>query len=102
MSVSIACTILVGLFVLQHYGTHKIGFLFAPVIIMWLLFISGVGVYNIFHWNTWIIRALSPEYMYKFIKSKDIKNWRSLGGILLCIAGNLQNLELTFVRILQH
>ncbi|XP_073100596.1 potassium transporter 25 [Elaeis guineensis] len=88
MSVSIACTILIGLFVLQHYGTHKISFLFAPVITVWLLFISGVGVYNIFHWNTYIIRALSPEYMYKFIKSKDIKGWRSLGGVLLCIAGS--------------
>ncbi|XP_038987387.1 potassium transporter 25-like [Phoenix dactylifera] len=88
MSVSISCPILVGLFVLQHYGTHKIGFLFAPVMVVWLLFISGVGVYNIFHWNTDIIRALSPEYMYKFIKSKDIKSWRSLGGILLCIAGS--------------
>lgn len=87
---------------LQHYGTHKIGFLFAPIIIVWLLFISGVGVYNIFHWNTYIIHALSPKYLYKFIKSKDIKGWRSLGGVLLCIAGNLQNLELAFVRILHY
>nr|DAD32251.1 TPA_asm: hypothetical protein HUJ06_011102 [Nelumbo nucifera] len=83
-----ACAILICLFTLQHYGTHKIGFIFAPVVIIWLLFISGVGLYNIIHWNYHIIHAFSPEYMYRFIRNIDIKSWRSLGSILLCIAGS--------------
>ena len=42
--------ILVGWFALQHFGTHKVTFLFAPVVIAWLLCISAVGIYNVFHW----------------------------------------------------
>ncbi|KAK9113308.1 hypothetical protein Syun_020105 [Stephania yunnanensis] len=31
----ISCAILVGLFALQHYGTHKVAFLFAPIVVIW-------------------------------------------------------------------
>ncbi|KAG9445030.1 hypothetical protein H6P81_016370 [Aristolochia fimbriata] len=83
-----ACAILIGLFTLQHYGTHKIGFIFAPIISLWLLFIGSVGAYNIFHWDRQVICALSPSYMYRFFKDGDKNRWRSLGGVLLCIAGS--------------
>lgn len=83
----VACIILVLLFALQHYGTHRVGFLFAPVVIMWLLCISAIGLYNIFHWNPDVYQALSPYYMYKFLKKTQRGGWMSLGGILLCITG---------------
>ncbi|XP_020270233.1 potassium transporter 6-like isoform X2 [Asparagus officinalis] len=83
-----AYAIIIALFVLQHFGTHKIGFLFAPIIIVWLLFIGGLGVYNILHWDQDVFWALSPLYMYKFINNLNIMNWRSLGGVLLCTAGS--------------
>ncbi|KAJ0987265.1 hypothetical protein J5N97_005621 [Dioscorea zingiberensis] len=83
-----ACAILVALFVLQHFGTHKIGFLFAPIIIVWLLFICGVGVYNIFHWNYHVLYAFSPTYLFKYLRNIDIKSWRSLSGVVLSIAGS--------------
>ncbi|WJZ97245.1 hypothetical protein VitviT2T_015866 [Vitis vinifera] len=86
-TVCIACVILVGLFALQHYGTHRVGFLFAPILIAWLLSISGVGIYNILHWNPRIVSALSPYYAYNFFKETGKDGWRSLGGIVLCITG---------------
>lgn len=86
--VPVACAILVCLFMLQHYGTHKIGFIFAPIVIIWLLFISGVGIYNIFHWNQHIFRAMSPTYMYNFVINTHVHGWRSLGSIILCVAGS--------------
>ncbi|XP_008806330.2 potassium transporter 10-like [Phoenix dactylifera] len=88
VEVPVACLILVCLFALQHYGTHRVGFLFAPIIITWLLCISVIGVYNIFHWNPHVYRALSPYYMYKFLKKTQRGGWMSLGGILLCITGS--------------
>lgn len=91
-----ACAILVCLFMLQHYGTHKIGFMFAPIVIIWLLLISGVGIYNIFHWNHHIIYAISPVYMYKFIRNAHINSWRSLGSIILCVAGWLMSMSLSY------
>ncbi|XP_038980241.1 potassium transporter 1 isoform X2 [Phoenix dactylifera] len=85
--VAISCAILVGLFSLQHHGTHRVGFLFAPIVTAWLLCISGIGIYNIFRWNQSIIRALSPLYMFRFLKSTGIEGWVSLGGVVLCITG---------------
>lgn len=85
--VPITCIIIVCLFALQHYGTHRVGFLFAPVVLIWLLCISALGLYNIFHWNPQIYEALYPYYMFKFLKKTRKGGWMSLGGILLCITG---------------
>jgi len=86
--VPIACLILVGLFALQHYGTHRVGFMFAPIVLTWLLCISAIGLYNIIHWNPSVYHALSPYYMYNFLKKTQRGGWMSLGGILLCITGS--------------
>ncbi|EXC31615.1 Potassium transporter 8 [Morus notabilis] len=88
VEVPVACVILIFLFALQHYGTHRVGFLFAPIVITWLLCISAIGAYNIIHWNPHVYRALSPYYMYKFLKKTQRGGWMSLGGILLCITGS--------------
>lgn len=83
-----ACVILVGLFMLQHCGTRKIGIMFAPIITAWLLFVAGVGTYNVFHWDVKIIYKISPVYIYKFITHIDIHRWRLLGSVILCAAGS--------------
>ncbi|CAH9123137.1 unnamed protein product [Cuscuta epithymum] len=88
VEVPIACGILVLIFSIQHYGTHRIGFLFAPIVVTWLLCISVIGMYNIFKWNPQVYQALSPYYMYKFLKKTQRGGWMSLGGILLCITGS--------------
>ncbi|URD81072.1 potassium transporter [Musa troglodytarum] len=86
--VPITCFILVCLFALQHYGTHRVGILFAPVVLTWLLCIGGLGIYNIIRWNQHVYQALSPYYMFKFLKKTKKGGWMSLGGILLCITGS--------------
>ncbi|CAA0833104.1 Potassium transporter 6 [Striga hermonthica] len=88
IEVPVACLILIALFALQHYGTHRVGFLFAPVVIMWLVCISSIGMYNILHWNPHVYKALSPYYIYRFLKKTEREGWMSLGGILLCITGS--------------
>lgn len=88
VEVPVACVILIGLFALQHFGTHRVGFLFAPIVVTWLFCISAIGLYNIIHWNPHVYQALSPYYMYKFLKKTQTGGWMSLGGILLCITGS--------------
>ncbi|KAI5435107.1 potassium transporter 1 [Lathyrus oleraceus] len=83
----VSCIILVGLFSIQHHGTHRVAFLFAPVVAAWLLCISGVGIYNIFRWNRQVYRALSPIYMYRFLKTNGMEGWLSLSGVVLSITG---------------
>ncbi|PHT39637.1 Potassium transporter 4 [Capsicum baccatum] len=83
----LSCLIMIGLFALQHFGTHRVGFLFAPVVIIWLITIFGIGLYNIIFWNPKIVHALSPHYIIKFFRETRKHGWISLGGVLLSVAG---------------
>ncbi|XP_043701148.1 probable potassium transporter 13 [Telopea speciosissima] len=86
-TIFIASVILLGLFALQHYGTHRVGFLFAPILVVWLLCISGVGIYNIRRWNPNVVTALSPYYVFNFFRKAGKDGWSSLGGVVLCVTG---------------
>ena len=85
--VLISRVIIVGLFSLQHHGTHRVAFMFTPKVAAWLLCISSIGIYNILRWNPHIFHALSPMYMLKFLKSTCTERWISLGGVFLSITG---------------
>ncbi|PIA49124.1 hypothetical protein AQUCO_01300170v1 [Aquilegia coerulea] len=71
----------------MHVGTRKVAFMFAPIVILWLLCIAAIGIYNIVVWNPRIYKALSPYYIYLFFRETGKDGWISLGGILLCITG---------------
>ncbi|PKA67227.1 putative potassium transporter 9 [Apostasia shenzhenica] len=86
--IPITCFIIICLFALQHFGTHRVGFLFAPIVLAWLLCISALGLYNVVHWNPHVYQALSPYYMIRFLRKTKKGGWMSLGGILLCITGS--------------
>ncbi|VAH68516.1 unnamed protein product [Triticum turgidum subsp. durum] len=81
--VLLSCIVLVGLFSLQHRGTQKVAFMFAPIVIIWLFCIGGIGLYNIVHWNPNIYQAISPYYIVKFFRTTGTDGWIALGGILL-------------------
>ncbi|KAM0841010.1 hypothetical protein ACQ4PT_059296 [Festuca glaucescens] len=85
--VLLSCIVLVGLFSLQHRGTQKVAFMFAPIVIIWLFCIGGIGLYNIVHWNPRIYQALSPYYIIKFFRTTGTDGWIALGGILLSMTG---------------
>ncbi|CAN6304467.1 unnamed protein product [Urochloa humidicola] len=79
--------ILVALFAIQRFGTDKVGYLFAPVILLWLLLIGGVGVYNLIKYDTGALRAFNMKYIIDYFRRNKKKGWVSLGGILLCFTG---------------
>ncbi|XP_073312174.1 potassium transporter 11 isoform X2 [Primulina huaijiensis] len=85
--VLVAVVILVGLFSVQHYGTDRVGWLFAPVVLLWFLMIGGIGIYNICNYDTSVLRAFSPVYIYRYFKRGGKDGWTSLGGIMLSITG---------------
>ncbi|PRQ30054.1 putative potassium transporter [Rosa chinensis] len=83
----VAVVILVGLFSMQHYGTDKVGWLFAPIVLLWFLLIGGIGVFNIWKYDSSVLRAFSPVYIYRYFKRNGRDGWTSLGGIMLSITG---------------
>ncbi|KAI3988571.1 hypothetical protein MKX01_011468 [Papaver californicum] len=80
----VSVVILVGLFSMQHYGTDRVGWLFAPIVLLWFLLIGGIGAFNIWKYDSSVLRAFSPVYIYRYFKRGG---WRTLGGIMLSITG---------------
>ncbi|KHG01690.1 Potassium transporter 11 [Gossypium arboreum] len=85
--VVVAVVILVGLFSLQHYGTDKVSWLFAPIVLVWFLVIGGIGIYNIWKYDSSVLKAFSPVYIYRYFRRGGKDGWTSLGGIMLSITG---------------
>ncbi|MFS8008495.1 putative potassium transporter [Helianthus anomalus] len=85
--VVVAVVILVGLFSLQHYGVDKVGWLFAPIVLLWFLLIGGIGIFNIWKHDSGVLRAFSPVYIFRHFKRRGKNGWTSLGGIMLSITG---------------
>uniref|UniRef100_A0A0D9WUI7 Potassium transporter n=2 Tax=Leersia perrieri TaxID=77586 RepID=A0A0D9WUI7_9ORYZ len=79
--------ILVVLFAVQRFGTDKVGYLFAPVVLLWLLLIGGVGVYNLAAHDVGVLRAFNPKYIVDYFRRNGRHGWVSLGGVLLCFTG---------------
>ncbi|KAL4614473.1 potassium transporter 11-like isoform X2 [Castanea sativa] len=83
--VIIAVIILVGLFSMQHYGTDRVGWLFAPIVLLWFLLIGGIGIFNIWKYESSVLKAFSPVHIFRYFKRRGRDGWTSLGGILLSI-----------------
>ncbi|KAF8412682.1 hypothetical protein HHK36_000650 [Tetracentron sinense] len=85
--VVVAVVILVGLFCMQHYGTDRVGWLFAPIVLLWFLLIGGIGGFNVWKYDSTVLKAFSPLHIYRYFKRGGRNGWTSLGGIMLSITG---------------
>ncbi|KAK7276845.1 hypothetical protein RIF29_17991 [Crotalaria pallida] len=86
--VGITVAILVILFSIQRFGTDKVGFLFAPIILLWFLLIGGIGIYNLFKHDLGVLHAFNPRHIIDYFKRNGKQGWISLGGVFLCITGS--------------
>jgi hypothetical protein len=73
---------------MQHYGTDKVGWLFAPIVLLWFILIGSVGAINIHKYDNSVLKAYNPIYIYRFFQRRRNSDvWTSLGGIMLSITG---------------
>jgi KUP system potassium uptake protein len=85
--VGVTCAILVLLFVLQPLGITKLTVVFSPIIMLWLAFNAGFGVYNLANYDYKILKAFNPYWAFDYLIRNKYMGWRSLGGVLLCFTG---------------
>nr|XP_024370161.1 putative potassium transporter 12 [Physcomitrium patens] len=88
LSVIITIVVLIGLFSLQRFGTHKVAFLFGPVMLCWFFSIGAIGLINIVRWDPSVFRAFNPYYAVSYFIRNKQQAWASLGGVVLCITGS--------------
>lgn len=82
----ITCMVLVGLFLLQRHGTHVIGRVFGPVMLLWFGTLAALGVYQILQ-NPGVLVAVSPHYAVEFLMHNSGEATIVLGAVVLCITG---------------
>jgi KUP system potassium uptake protein len=84
--VPIALVILIGLFMVQRFGTGAVGWLFGPVIGLWFVVIAVLGAHEVaLHPD--VLRALSPTYGARFMFDHGLDAFLVLGGVVLCVTG---------------
>lgn len=84
--IPITLAILSGLFLIQKFGTEKVGSFFGPITLVWFIAIALLGIPHIIS-NPVILKAINPYFAYNFFHSNGIHGFVVLGSVLLCITG---------------
>lgn len=89
------------LFMVQRFGTDKVGYSFAPIICLWYALNGGIGIYsNKFDWM--VVKTINPKYIIDYFIRNKKQAWISLGGILLTITGFNMNNNRSETCVLLH
>jgi KUP system potassium uptake protein len=84
--VPIAALIVAAIFAIQRGGTHRVGRIFGPVMILWFLSLSALGL-------PWILRApavlgaLDPRHAVTFFDQNGFQGFTVLGAVVLVVTG---------------
>lgn len=78
--------ILVCLFYFQRSGTSKIGFVFGPIILLYLAILTILGLPQIFN-HPEILSALNPYYGVRLFMDHGPKVFLAFGSIFLAVTG---------------
>ena len=84
--VLIAVAILFILFAIQQHGTARIATASGPVMLLWFLVISALGVGGIFR-NPGVIAATDPRYGIALLSGHGWSGFAVLGGVFLAMTG---------------
>ena len=82
----IGIVIVTGLFLVQRLGTHSIGRLFGPIMVLWFAVLALTGIPHIVQ-NPDILRALSPTFSVTFVTGHPYTAFVAMGAVVLAITG---------------
>ena len=84
--VPLTVAILIVLFAIQKFGTHRVGGLFGPIVIVWFATIAALGV-------AWIasapqvLGAFDPRHAVRFFEINRFTGFAVLGAVFLVVTG---------------
>jgi KUP system potassium uptake protein len=81
-----SAVILVGLFLVQHRGTARVGGIFGPVMLAWLVTIAVLGAVEIARVPE-ILAALNPWYGARLLAEHGWRGFLALGAVVLAVTG---------------
>jgi KUP system potassium uptake protein len=82
----LSLVILIGLFVLQSRGTAVVGGFFGPVMVVWFITLSALGLVSILRAPS-ILAAVNPAYGIALFAREPWTAFVSLGSVVLAVTG---------------
>jgi len=82
----ISLVVLLGLFLIQRFGTHAVGKIFGPVISLWFVVLAIIGLVHI-EQQPQILAALNPLNAWHFLLARGWQVFAAVGGIVLALTG---------------
>jgi KUP system potassium uptake protein len=82
----ISIAILIGLFLVQRYGTGRIGVAFGPIMLLWFLTIGAVGA----RWiavEPGVLAAANPVHAVEFLATHGYRGFVVVGLVFLVVTG---------------
>lgn len=86
LTVPIAAVILAILFLVQRYGTGKVGNLFGPVMLLWFVVLALAGVAQVVQHPS-VLQGLSPTWAIVFVVAHPAIAFVAMGAVVLVITG---------------
>ncbi len=85
-TVPIVVAILVGLFLIQQFGTEWVGKAFGPIMLLWFAFLGVAGGWRVFE-TPEVLAALNPQYALDLFRLHPKEGFLALGMVFLSITG---------------
>jgi KUP system potassium uptake protein len=82
----IALTILFALFTIQSRGVGKVGLLFGPIMVLYFLVLSVLGIINIAA-QPGVLYGLNPWHAVRFFLDDGIRAFLAMGSVVLAVTG---------------
>jgi KUP system potassium uptake protein len=82
----IGIVILSVLFAAQRFGTHRVGRLFGPIMVIWFVVLAVMGVPHIIG-HPGVLLGLSPTYVVSFVADHPFTAFIAMGAVVLVITG---------------
>ena len=84
--VPLAVTILIGVFAIQRHGTHSVGRLFGPIMVMWFIVIGVLGFVSMLK-HPVVLTAIDPRHAVSFFYEHGWHGFAVLGAVFLVVTG---------------
>ena len=84
--IPVSIAIIVLLFAMQYRGTHSVGRVFGPIMMVWFLIIGALGLIEIVQ-HPFVLMAISPTYAFALCVQYKGLAFVVLGAVVLCVTG---------------
>jgi KUP system potassium uptake protein len=84
--VPVAVVILMAVFAIQRYGTHRVGRLFGPIMVAWFAVIALLGLLSLIRQPV-VLTAVDPGHAVSFLVDHGWHGFAVLGAVFLVVTG---------------